>query len=134
MIFSRFGRALPLARTATRIYARSSSDAAEFEKRMLDTFRNTEELEQVQALVNRVCQEYIEADHVTTPNVTEEDLASRFRQKDMPHEPVKVSTYFDDLVKNVVLDGVHTSCPQMIGHMTSALPTHIPLLAKLNAA
>jgi glutamate decarboxylase len=52
----------------------------------------------------------------------------------MPHEPVKVSTYFDDLVKNVVLDGVHTSCPQMIGHMTSALPTHIPLLAKLNAA
>jgi glutamate decarboxylase len=101
---------------------------------MLDTFRHTEDLEQIQALVNKVCQNYIEADHVTTPNVTEDDLAARFKQMDMPQEPVTIKSYFDDLVKNVVVDGVHTSCPQMVGHMTSALPTHIPVLAKLIAA
>lgn len=100
---------------------------------MLDTFRNTEELDQMQALVNKVCQEYVSADHVTTAGVTETDIAARFQQSNMPVEPVKISSYIQDLVKNVVEDGVHTSCPQMVGHMTSALPTHIPVLAKLVA-
>jgi len=101
---------------------------------VLDSFRITEELAEVQTFMNGVCQNYIEADHVTTPHVTEEDIAARFKQIDMPEEPVKITSYVEDLIKNVVLDGVHTSCPQMVGHMTSALPTHIPVLAKLIAA
>jgi len=111
-----------------------SEEAAEFEKRMLDTFRITAESDQAQNLINEVCQKYVEADHVTTENVTEDLIASRFRQMDMPVEPVNMNKYLHDLINKVVVDGVHTSCPQMIGHMTSALPTHIPLLAKLVAA
>ena len=62
--------------------------------------------------------------------MTEDDIAARFQQSDMPVEPVDMNMYMNDLIKKVVDDGVHTSCPQMIGHMTSALPTHIPVLAK----
>merc|ERR1719454_1640278 len=91
-------------------------------------------MQSAQTLINDVCQEYVEADHVTTEGVTEEDIADRFLNADIPVDPVSVTDYVEDLVERVVVDGVHTSCPQMIGHMTTALPTHIPLLAKLVAA
>jgi len=101
---------------------------------MLDTFRITGEHEAAQSLIDTVCQNYIGADIVTTPGVTEDDIAGRFKQFNMPSDPVSIDSYLQYIVKNVVEDGVHTSCPKMIGHMTSALPTHIPLLAKLVAA
>jgi len=101
---------------------------------MLDTFRITADSEEAQALVNKVCQSYVESGIVTTEGVTEDEIAARFQQADMPVEPVDMNVYMNDLIKKVVEDGVHTSCPQMIGHMTSALPTHIPVLAKLVAA
>lgn len=127
-------RVLLGARATSRRAVSCEAPTAEFEKRVLDTFRITEESEQVQAVVNRICQNYIEAKHVTTPGVTEAAIASRFQQLDMPMDPVEIHSYIQNLFKNVVEDGVHTSCPQMIGHMTSALPTHIPVLAKLIAA
>ena len=89
------------------------------------------ETQKVENLVDEAGREFIESQTFSTPHVPELEIAARFHKTQMPTEPVDVEGYFHDLVKNVVEDGIHTSCPQMIGHMTSALPNYCPMLSKL---
>ena len=95
----------PLARVLVmpRRCGGSIPHAADLEKRMLDTFRITADSEEAQALVNKVCQSYVESGIVTTEGVTEDDIAARFQQSDMPMEPVDMNTYMQDLIKKVAI-------------------------------
>lgn len=106
---------------------------AEVEKRVLKLFRPSDdpESERLSVMVDHASRAFVEAEHFTTPNVTEQEIANRFRKCDMAIEPADVKGYFHDLIHNVVEDSIHTSCPQMIGHMTSALPNWSPMLSKL---
>ncbi|MHC5725449.1 MAG: aminotransferase class V-fold PLP-dependent enzyme, partial [Nostoc sp.] len=52
----------------------------------------------------------------------------------IPIEPADVESYLKDLGNNVVAHSIHTSSPQFIGHMTSALPCFVRPLAKLMTA
>jgi len=106
---------------------------ADVERQVVKLFSPSDdpETQKVENLVDEAGREFIESQTFSTPHVPELEIAARFHKTQMPTEPVDVEGYFHDLVKNVVEDGIHTSCPQMIGHMTSALPNYCPMLSKL---
>merc|ERR1719498_943766 len=82
----------------------------------------------------RACQDFVDSTTFCTPDVTEEQIAQRFERSDIPEHPTDATAYFRTLMTDVVEDSIHTSSPQMIGHMTSALPNYSTSLAKLMVA
>jgi len=108
---------------------------ADIERRVIKLFSpaavGDEDNKKIEDLVDEASREFIEAKNFSTPHVPELEIAARFQKSQMPTDPADVEGYFHDLIRNVVEDGIHTSCPQMIGHMTSALPNFCPMLSKL---
>lgn len=109
---------------------------SDLEARMVQLFRHlpTEQREDLEALVSNTCQEFVDSKTFCREDVSEDTIADRFRRTSMATEPSQVNEYFKDLVTDVVDDSIHTSSPQMIGHMTSALPMYTQPLAKLIVA
>merc|ERR1711937_73551 len=85
-------------------------------------------------MVDQVSHDFIKASTFCTPDVTEEEIAARFKEWKMQSEPQEISMYMERVVKDAVNDSIHTSAPQMIGHMTSALPSYMMPLSKLLVA
>jgi glutamate decarboxylase len=54
-----------------------------------------------------------------------------FQQYNIPSSPLFVSDYADNMMKTLIANSVHTSAPQFIGHMTSALPYFVLPLSKM---
>jgi len=103
------------------------------ENRMLEIFQPTH-ASHIEAMVNRVSCDFIKAPNFCTANVTEAEIAERFKESKIQDDPKDLSGYMETLVHNVVNDSIHTSAPQMIGHMTSALPGYMTSLSKLIVA
>ena len=85
---------------------------------------------QVAALLERVGNDFVRSDIVSTRS-SEADISGRFTDFAMGEDMGDESRYFSRLVERVVADSIHTSCPTMIGHMTSALPYYFRPLANL---
>jgi len=104
--------------------------SSELEQKLLAVFEAGDDKE-LDAIVSRVSNEFIKETSFSTPNVSEVEIAQRFTQSAIREEPQDTMEYLNDLIKNVVEDGIHTSSPLLIGHMTSALPNYMKSLAKL---
>jgi glutamate decarboxylase len=70
----------------------------------------------------------------TNTNIDINSLLEIFADSKIPVEPSSFESYFKSLDDNVVAHSIHTSSPQFIGHMTSALPYFVQPLAKLMTA
>lgn len=65
---------------------------------------------------------------------TMEDLEAKFLCFKIQEDPISLTRYLDSLIHLIVLNSSKTWCPKYIGHMTSALPSFFPVLAKLLTA
>lgn len=113
--------------------ARRRKEVSDLESHMLSVFRPMES-SKVEDMVDRACRDFVESTTFCTPDVTEQQIAQRFERSDIPEHPTDTTAYFRTLMTDVVEDSIHTSSPQMIGHMTSALPNYSTSLAKLMVA
>ncbi|OTA16197.1 putative decarboxylase involved in desferrioxamine biosynthesis [Xenorhabdus beddingii] len=62
------------------------------------------------------------------------ELEKKFASVMIPEFPVDTGTYAQHLSENVLNQIVPVSSPAFVGHMTSALPTHLPVLGKILTA
>lgn len=123
------------AKNEIRDAAKQDCESAKaLESRMLELFQPTCSGTAVEAMVDQVSHDFIKASTFCTPDVTEEEIAARFKEWKMQSEPQEISMYMERVVKDAVNDSIHTSAPQMIGHMTSALPSYMMPLSKLLVA
>jgi putative pyridoxal-dependent aspartate 1-decarboxylase len=88
---------------------------------------------QIDEFVNDFSQEFLTADNANT-NVDVDWIIKNFGDSKIPAQPTDFESYFQSLNENVVAHSIHTSSPQFIGHMTSALPYFVRPLAKLMTA
>jgi glutamate decarboxylase len=63
-----------------------------------------------------------------------EEFEKKFSCVDMPELPVDTGTYTRYLSENVLNQVMPVSSPTFVGHMTSALPRHLPALGKIMTA
>jgi len=117
-------------RDAAKRYAESS---AALENRMLEIFQPTRATP-IDAMVDQITHHFVETSNFCTANISEAEIADRFKESKIRDHPEDLSDYMDSLVHDVVNDSIHTSAPQMIGHMTSALPSYMMPLSKLLVA
>ncbi|BDA68762.1 L-2,4-diaminobutyrate decarboxylase [Calothrix sp. PCC 7716] len=88
---------------------------------------------QIDEIINDFSQNFLIADNANT-NVEIDWVIRNFGNSKIPAQPTDFETYFQSLNENVVAHSIHTSSPQFIGHMTSALPSFVRPLAKLMTA
>jgi len=88
----------------------------------------------LERIVDKASLDFVGDTTFCRPGVEEADIAQRFMDSDMPQGSMNAIAYTEELLNNAVNDSVHTSSPQMIGHMTSALPTYMQTLSKLIVA
>ncbi len=88
---------------------------------------------QIDEMVENFSQDFLIADSANT-NVDIEWIIKNFGDSKIPAQPTNFESYFQYLNENVVAHSIHTSAPQFIGHMTSALPAFVRPLAKLMTA
>ncbi|CDL81871.1 pyridoxal-dependent aspartate 1-decarboxylase PanP [Xenorhabdus szentirmaii] len=62
------------------------------------------------------------------------ELEKMFSSVDIPESPVEAKAYIRHLETDVFNQVVPVSSPTFVGHMTSALPTHLPALSKILTA
>jgi glutamate decarboxylase len=85
--------------------------------------------------VDAASADFVQDPTVCRPSITEKMIIERFQCALMPKgSSSDVIPYAKKLLQDVVADSMHTSSPQMIGHMTSALPGYMQALAKLIVA
>lgn len=72
-----------------------------------------------------------DSDHVTTPNLSDQDIINRFMGSEIPESPIELNEYIKNIVPSFVKDSVHVGCSRQIGHMTGTLPSYIPAMAEL---
>ncbi|MEH1860177.1 MAG: putative pyridoxal-dependent aspartate 1-decarboxylase [Nostoc sp.] len=70
----------------------------------------------------------------TNTRIDLDSLLGNFSESKIPVQPIDFESYLKYLGNNVVAHSIHTSSPQFIGHMTSALPSFVRPLAKLMTA
>ncbi|OYD96056.1 glutamate decarboxylase [Nostoc sp. 'Peltigera membranacea cyanobiont' 213] len=70
----------------------------------------------------------------TNTSIDLDSLLGNFFESQIPVQPIDFESYLKCLGNNVVAHSIHTSSPQFIGHMTSALPSFVRPLAKLMTA
>jgi glutamate decarboxylase len=115
--------------------AAKRESTSELENRLLKIFQpSSTSLTVVNEMVDRVSRDFIETNIFCTANVSEGEIAERFKEPNIREDPEDISDYMETLVRDVVTDSIHTSAPQMIGHMTSALPGYMMPLSKLLVA
>lgn len=88
---------------------------------------------QIDEIVNDFSDEFLMTKNANT-DVDIDFIAKNFCDSKIPVQPTDFESYFQDLNENVVAHSIHTSSPQFIGHMTSALPSFVRPLAKLMTA
>ncbi|MEH2042431.1 pyridoxal-dependent aspartate 1-decarboxylase PanP [Nostoc sp.] len=88
---------------------------------------------QIDEIVNDFSQEFLSTKNTNT-NVDLDLIISNFGDSKIPTTPTDFESYFQSLNENVIAHSIHTSSPQFIGHMTSALPSFVRPLAKLMTA
>ncbi|MBW4431900.1 MAG: putative pyridoxal-dependent aspartate 1-decarboxylase [Pelatocladus maniniholoensis HA4357-MV3] len=88
---------------------------------------------QIDEMVEEYSQNFLIANNANT-NVDIEWIIQNFGESKIPAQPTNFESYFQYLNENVVAHSIHTSAPQFIGHMTSALPAFVRPLAKLMTA
>ncbi|MDX7998160.1 putative pyridoxal-dependent aspartate 1-decarboxylase [Xenorhabdus sp. Reich] len=62
------------------------------------------------------------------------ELEKTFSSVNIPEFPVKTGTYVQYLREDILNHVIPVSSPAFVGHMTSALPTHLPALGKILTA
>ena len=70
-------------------------------------------------------------EHIAATEQALSDIEKDFADPKIPEEPAFVSDHMQHLLDKLVSQSVHTSSPNFIGHMTSALPYFILPLSKL---
>lgn len=70
-------------------------------------------------------------DHIVAVEKPLHEIEEDFNQSVIPEEPMYVSDHSAQLMEKLIAHSVHTSSPNFIGHMTSALPYFILPLSKL---
>ncbi|PMB20443.1 pyridoxal-dependent aspartate 1-decarboxylase PanP [Fischerella thermalis] len=88
---------------------------------------------QIDEMVNDFSEEFLITKNANT-NVDIDLIIRKFYESKIPTHPTDFESYFQYLGDKVVADSIHTSSPQFIGHMTSALPSFVRPLAKLMTA
>ncbi|MBE8964967.1 putative pyridoxal-dependent aspartate 1-decarboxylase [Nostocales cyanobacterium LEGE 12452] len=88
---------------------------------------------QIDEIVNDYSEEFLITKNANT-NIEIDLIIKNFGESKIPLEPTDFESYFQYLGDNVISHSIHTSSPQFIGHMTSALPSFVRPLAKLMTA
>ncbi|MBD2344917.1 pyridoxal-dependent aspartate 1-decarboxylase PanP [Anabaena subtropica] len=88
---------------------------------------------QIDEIVNDFSLDFLTTLNANT-NVDIDELIRKFGDSKIPSQPIDFESYFQYLGDNIVSNSIHTSSPQFIGHMTSALPSFVRPLAKLMTA
>lgn len=109
------------------------SEIAEYIQQIFAPVRGKFLETQIDEIVNDFSQEFLIADNANT-NVDIDWIIRNFGDSKIPAQPTDFESYFKSLNENVVAHSIHTSSPQFIGHMTSALPSFVRPLAKLMTA
>jgi glutamate decarboxylase len=89
--------------------------------------------ENMDSQITSIIDNFLDASN-TNSNIELNSLLEKFANSKIPVEPSSFESYFKYLDDNVVAHSIHTSSPQFIGHMTSALPYFVQPLAKLMTA
>ncbi len=84
-------------------------------------------------IINVFSDEFLITKNANT-NINLDLIIKNFGESKIPLEPTDFESYFQYLGDKVVSNSIHTSSPQFIGHMTSALPSFVRPLAKLMTA
>jgi glutamate decarboxylase len=89
--------------------------------------------EQIDEITHKLSQDFLSIIDANT-DINIDLLLKNFSDSQIPVQPTNFASYLKYLDKNVVSHSIHTSSPQFIGHMTSALPCFVRPLAKLMTA
>jgi len=109
------------------------SEIGEYVKQIFVPLQGKSIETQIDEIVEDFSQNFLIADSTNT-NVDIEWIIKNFGDSKIPAQPTNFESYFRYLNENVVAHSIHTSAPQFIGHMTSALPAFVRPLAKLMTA
>ncbi|MEH1828474.1 MAG: putative pyridoxal-dependent aspartate 1-decarboxylase [Nostoc sp.] len=109
------------------------SEIGEYVKGMFTPTQDKSLETQIDEIANDFSQDFLSAKNANT-NVDLELIIRNFGDSKIPAQPTDFESYFQSLNENVVAHSIHTSSPQFIGHMTSALPSFVRPLAKLMTA
>ncbi|MFN6559106.1 MAG: pyridoxal-dependent aspartate 1-decarboxylase PanP [Nostoc sp. ChiSLP01] len=88
---------------------------------------------QIDEIVNDFSEEFL-ITKTSNTNIEIGSIIKNFGEAKIPLEPTDFESYFQYLGDNVISHSIHTSSPQFIGHMASALPSFVRPLAKLMTA
>jgi len=110
-----------------------SPEISEYVKQIFAPLQGKSIETQIDEMVEDFSQDFLIADSANT-NVDLEWIIKNFSDSKIPTQPTNFESYFQYLNENVVDHSIHTSSPQFIGHMTSALPAFVRPLAKLMTA
>ncbi|MUG96488.1 putative pyridoxal-dependent aspartate 1-decarboxylase [Scytonema sp. UIC 10036] len=110
-----------------------STEISEYVKQIFAPLQGKSIETQIDEMVEDFSQDFLIADSANT-NVNIEWIIKNFGDSKIPAQPTNFESYFQYLNENVVAHSIHTSAPQFIGHMTSALPAFVRPLAKLMTA
>jgi putative pyridoxal-dependent aspartate 1-decarboxylase len=109
------------------------SQIGEYVKQMFSPVQGKSLETQIDEIVEDFSQDFLLADNANT-NVDIKWILKNFGDSKIPAQPTNFESYFQTLNENVIAHSIHTSSPQFIGHMTSALPSFVRPLAKLMTA
>ncbi len=110
------------------------SEIGEYVMQMFNSPNQEKSIEtHIDQRVNDFSQDFLNTKDANS-NVDIDLLIKNFGESRIPTQPTDFESYFKYLGDNVVAHSIHTSSPQFIGHMTSALPSFVRPLAKLMTA
>ncbi|MEH2382477.1 MAG: putative pyridoxal-dependent aspartate 1-decarboxylase [Nostoc sp.] len=109
----------------------------EIEEQVMQLFASSSQAssieEEIDEITNNFSQSFLSKSDPNT-DIKLDSLVSNFSQSQIPIQPANFESYLKYLGNNVVAHSIHTSSPQFIGHMTSALPCFVRPVAKLMTA
>ncbi|KYC36592.1 glutamate decarboxylase [Scytonema hofmannii PCC 7110] len=109
----------------------------EIEEQVMQLFASSSQTtsieDKIDNIIHDLSQEFLSTVNANT-DIDINSLLGKFCESKIPLEPANFESYLQDLGKNVITHSIHTSSPQFIGHMTSALPCFVRPLAKLMTA
>jgi len=90
----------------------------------------------VHASIRAAAEDFVgeSAGFVHTPQITQEEIMSRFSFASIPRDPLPVDAYLELALPAFVNDSTRVACSRQIGHMTGSLPSYLPPLAELVTA
>ncbi|MBW4417617.1 MAG: aminotransferase class V-fold PLP-dependent enzyme [Myxacorys californica WJT36-NPBG1] len=89
--------------------------------------------QELETRVDAIVQAFVNAKTIST-DIDLATIADQFTDSQIPLTACNVDQYFNELTSSVISHSIHTSSPQFIGHMTTALPYFVRPLGKLMTA